>query len=577
MASAQEEVDIGDSLLDEGESSNQGSSALPQSQPGTPSVTFNHAASSKAAASAPSETAQSAEAEVAPDPAALPLEEREGHAIAKSFIAGNPLTLPDETFHSRWEPAFVAANAAVIETMTQDGAGGVGSLVAELYLAAIFNGSPSTSGDHALTWLNRLIEKKRVARDARTIAALRSQLAARPVATPAVSQTLVVGDSRTAEVAAVKQALSTLPLYDGVKHRTQRELTQHKLALDAALKGHAHVLKDTSTILNCVETRLHKTALDWSQTWRTTHLGGGRTSTFKVYWAAFSKRFSKPNAHLENPLQLLTLSPYDKAVNRAAESIVPFIISIIDREERAERVRLQIPAYTGFSDHLKLALFVNATRAIPKLYKKLLDKQLNNFKAAVDLALKELGKPEYKDAADKIKLDLLAYLCSHCCGLHDTQTCKVSGKPKPRLEAKPKRPPFNRLAALAVEALGIDDDESESAVMAALSNAYEPNSGRFASKRKHEGGRGAGRGRGRGDRGRGDRRGGGRFRGRGRGTYQGASSRFPHGSHGAAALHDARAEPSFTTQELAALHTARAAQEKAAGGAAPVDTTASGK
>ena len=159
-------MEIDDSLLEEsGESSNQGSSALQQPQPGTPSVTFNtHAASEKTTAGAPSGSAQSAEAEVAPDPAALPLEEREGHTVAKSFIKGNPLILPDETFHSRWEPAFKEANADVIETMVQDGAGGVGSLVAELCLAAICTGSPSTSGDHALTWLNRLIEKKRVAR-----------------------------------------------------------------------------------------------------------------------------------------------------------------------------------------------------------------------------------------------------------------------------------------------------------------------------------------------------------------------------------------------------------------------------
>ena len=396
------------------------------------------------------------------------------------------------------------------------------------------------------------------------------------MATPAVSQTLVVGDSRTTEVAAVKQALSTLELCDGMKHRTQRELTQHKRATDAALKGHNLVLKDVSTILNCVETRLMKTPLDWSQTWRTTNLAGARTSTFQVYWTAFSKRFSKPNAHLEDPLQLLTLSPCDKAVNRAAESIVPFILSIIEREERAEIASLQISAHAGFSDHLKLALFVNATRAIPKLYEKLLDKQLRSLDAAANLAREELGKAEYKDDADEIKLDLLAFLCSHCCGLHDTQTCKVLGKPKPRLEAKPKRPPFGKLAALAVDALGIDDTESESAVMAALSNADEPTYGRFAGKRKHEGGRGVGRGRGRGDRGRGDRRGGGRFRdrGRGRGTYQ--SGRFPHGSHGAASLHDSHTE--LSTQELAAIHTARAAREqKAAGAAAPADATAGGK
>ena len=560
-------MEIDDSVLeDSGESSNQGSSALPQPQPGTPAITFNSRAAGKAPAGATSGSAQNAEAAVAPDPTALPLEKREGHAIAKSFTEGNPLTLPNETFYSRWEPAFEADNAAVIETMVQDGAGGVGSLVAELYLAALHAGEPSTSGDHALTWLKGLMEKKRVARDAHTIAALRTQLAARSVATPAVSQTLVVGDSRTTEVAAVKQALSTLTLYDGIKNRSQRELSQHRRALDAALKGHKLVLKDLSTILNCVETRLVKTAIDWSQTWRTTNLGGGGTSTFEAYWAAFSTRFSKPNAHLEDPLQLLTLSPYDRAVNRAAESMVSFILSIIEREERAEVARLQIAAYAGFSDHFKLALFVNATRAIPKLYKKLLDKQLRSLDAAAALARKELSKAEYKDKADEIKLDLLAYLCSHCCGLHDTQTCKVLGKPKPRLDDKPKRPPFHKLAGLAVDALGIDDPESESAVMAALSNAYEPTSGRFTGKRKHEGGRGVGRGRGRGDRGRGDRRGGGRFRGRGRGSYQ--SGRFPHGSHGAASLHDTE----FNSAELAAIYTARARQEEKA--AAPGDASA---
>ena len=262
-----------DALLDAAPT--EGSEAM--AQPGTPTVVFAGSTSNQAAASACAAEANSAAVggtPLGPNPAARPLEEREGYAVAKSFVEGNPLDLPDESFYTRFEPAFAAANAPIVKTMEEDGAGGVGGLVAELHVAAIFAGSPSTSGDHALTWLNRLMEKKRVARDARTIAALRSQLAARPVPTPAVSQTLVVADSRTAEVAAVKQALSTLPLHDGVKHRTQRELTQHRLALDAALKGHTQVLKDISTVLNAVETRLTKTALDWSYhaPWAGAHL-----------------------------------------------------------------------------------------------------------------------------------------------------------------------------------------------------------------------------------------------------------------------------------------------------------------
>ena len=145
-------------------------------------------------------------------------------------------------------------------------------------------------------------------------------------------------------------------------------------------------------------------------------------------------------------MQLLTLSPTDGGGGGESQSCASFALSVMQREERAEMSRLKVPGHTGFSELFERAFFINALRPIPKVRKKLVDKQLGSLAQAVDLVRKELSKAECKDKQEKMKLDLSAHVCTHCSGLHDTHTCKVLGKPRAQLEERrPKqRPPcFN--------------------------------------------------------------------------------------------------------------------------------------
>ena len=339
-----------------------------------------------------------------------PLADREGYAVAKSFVDGNPLVLPAETFCSRFSPAFEGENAQLIKQM---GGGAAGELVVETYQAALHEGEPSTSTDHALAWLKSLVDEKRTA-NARTMELLKQKLAAQVQAgATANTQVLAIGDSRVTEVAAVKQALASLSSHDGVKHLTQQALEQRKRAVDAALAGRNQVLGDISAVLNAVETRLTKTSLDWSQTWRQSNLGVGNSPTLQDHWTAFSKRFSKPNAEMEHPMQLLTLSPIDKGASRVAESHASVALSVTQREERAEMSRLAVPGHKGFSELMKRTLSINALRPVPKVYKKLMDEQLDSLTQAVDLVRKELSKAECKDKQGKMKLVRPLSSCVH--------------------------------------------------------------------------------------------------------------------------------------------------------------------
>ena len=557
------------SLLGDTGDATQGSSV---SAPNTPSVSFNPALTTAGAGT----LAKSGEGPVQKTPTPTPLVDREGYAVAKSFVDGNMLELPAETFYSRFAPAFETANAPLIKQM---GGGAVGELVVEIYQAALYEGEPSTSTDHALTWLKSLVDKKRTENDARTIEMLKQKLAAQVQAgATAAPHVLAIGDSRVTEVAAVKQALASLSSYDGVKHLTQRALEQRKRAVDAALTGHNQVLGDISAVLNAVETTLKKTSLEWSQVWRQSNLGVGSSPTLQDYWTAFSKRFSKPNAEMEHPMQLLTLSPTDGGVNRAAESYVSFVLAVIQREEKAEMHRVKVQGYKGFSEILKRTFFVNAMRPIAKIYKKLMDKQLDSLGQAVDLVRKELSKAEYKDKQEKIKLDLLAYVCTHCSGLHDAQTCKVLGKPRAQLEerrSKQRPPPFQRMAAVVVQALDIneaDHDEAANAVVAALQGTYDPNSGQYRQKRKYDG---AGRGGGRGGSGRSH----GRQQGRGRGgSFRGRGRGRGNHTHGASSFTTKFGSgPQLQQPVLANGEMAAACQSRSDTGEAPANSAPAGQ
>ena len=140
------------SLLEDSGDATQGSSV---SAPGTPSVSFNPALTT----AGPGTLANSGKGPMQKkNLTPAPLVDREGYAVAKSFADGNPLSLPAETFHSRFSPAFEGETAPLIKQM---GGGAVGELAVETCQAALYEGEPSTSTDHALTWLKSLVDEKR--------------------------------------------------------------------------------------------------------------------------------------------------------------------------------------------------------------------------------------------------------------------------------------------------------------------------------------------------------------------------------------------------------------------------------
>ena len=97
MADAMSVEDEASLLGDDTGATPQGSSV---SAPNTPSISFNPVPT----AAGPGTLANSGKGPVQ-DLAPTPLAGREGYVVAKSFVDGNPLSLPAETFYTRFSPA----------------------------------------------------------------------------------------------------------------------------------------------------------------------------------------------------------------------------------------------------------------------------------------------------------------------------------------------------------------------------------------------------------------------------------------------------------------------------------------
>ena len=485
-------------------------------------------------------------------PASVALDEREGYEMADAFVRANALDLPSDQYLASFRRAFDAANATTLRVTDK---GELGLLVLEVYLRNLEQGSMDLPRDLAYQCLQaRLSERRDVIRYAE-LRKMRKELHQAKRGVARSGTVVTVGDSRLGELSAVTKALEAVPRYTGARKLTLHELSQRKARIEAAFQGHEQVSKDPNAMLNATDARLAETAYNWSQSWRSKE---GTGATFEAHWEAFKIRFGKTNSHMEHLMQLSTMTPFDKGVDRSAGSYAEHVLEVITREERQEKGRFKHPdKHPGFSDMYKLSLFLHAMRSVPKLFKKLMDKQLSTLSAAVQVCKTELKKPEYLDKNDKFKLDVIAYVCTECCGLHPTEDCKIKGKGKRTVAEKQlRRPNYHAMAIAAVQAFNLPAEDDHEAGIEACVAAFQAEHNHKRKYTEGQGGRGRGDGRG-GRRARGHRGGGG-YRGRGRGY--GESRGRGRGRGGRS--YPEHAAPTLSTGELAALYKARAAAEE---------------
>ena len=545
-AAAAGETDDDDLVLDE-------SGPAPKTTPGNGSTALPSSASAPSAPSASAvgpvivTASHVAEAKTLAEAA---LSEREGHALVEKYVEGTPLVLNDETFLAPYAKRFAADNAPSFE-----GAAPSKLLALEIWLLKLDGNVTDVRTDLACQCLQKhIFELESVLQQAELIA-LHAQLVKGPPG-PATG-TVLMSDSFSQQTAAVSAALASVTKYDGIKQLTSAQLTTRQRQIISAAQGHGMIVDHA--LIRVVETTLEGGALGWSQQWR----GANTSAAWAAYWEAFSTRFSAQNSHMEKIMSIFTVHPQNADVGRAAGSFVQYVLHIVATEEQAEiaRVKASGGSSTGWSDQLKLGMFLNAARSIPKLYMKLYSKKLTTLQQAAAVSETELKKIEHKDNAGKIKLDLLACLCASCCGLHQTDACKIGPGAlkgaKAKLKHKDFKPRFDRMAAVVTDFLDIESDETYNGVVAALQRSYEPKTGSFHRgndhgsdrKRQKQAGRGRGQDGSRGGRG---------TRGRGRGSF----GRGGRGAWSAQHRND-RHQPNsngmpLTNEEFAAVYAIRA-------------------